>query len=623
MEILKNIFTLKNKLVFLFLVLALVPFAVVGIFSIKTTESLIVNLVFRQLENIAKDKAVILERWLEERKQDMQVIAGTSIIKSMNPDLIAPYLDLIRTQYGVYNDISIYSENNELVFSTIDTDHSTERSLASYDKKASLVFSPITYLPEERESTFRITAPVFEKGNHIGTVLGSVGTNKIINIILHVVLGETGECYLVDMNGTFLAHKEPRRILTENISQSESFKNIFENRDKKKTYLDYRNIEVLGTSHKVGDTDWYIVVEQDRDEAFRSADSMKRLIGFMVFLAIGSALVFTWVISFHVIRPVRSLSRSANNLARANFDPEGIDTGRRDEIGILSRAFAEMARVIQHRQHTLEEKFNLKAAELEETGQTLKQFKVIAERSEKFAALGRLGAAIAHEIRTPLTSIKLFLESIQGEIVISPEFTEDFSIAMGQISRIEVAINRLLDYTKPKDMVFSNISVENLVKDVVSLVRPLANKQECTIETMVNQNLPEISGDKKLLEEALINLFINALEAMPEKGRINVRAGVAGDALAGDTDKHTNMVRIDIEDTGTGISPENLNFIFDPFFTTKTAGTGLGLPMVLNTIKRHNGEIHAGNREEGGAFFSILLHVTSEANHANGKNITD
>lgn len=611
MHLYKKFFNLKNKLIFLFLVLALVPPVVFGVFSIKTTESVINNLVSRQIENIAADKAVILERWLQERKQDMQVIAGTSIVKSMEPTLMAPYLDLVRTQYNVYNNISIFSDKNELVYSTGDY-QGQEIDAADSDHQESLATPQVKYLPEEKESTFQLIAPVYKNGQKIGIVLGTVGTHNIISIILHVSLGETGECYLVDRNGTFLAHKEPSRILTENISHSGSFKNTFGPGERKNIYRDYRNIEVLGRSHRVEGTDWYIVVEQDKAEAFKSADSMKRLIGFMMLTAIGSAFVLTWVISYHFIRPVQGLSRSAKILAQSEYFPEGLDTRRSDEIGVLYRAFNDMARKIKQRQDTLVEKINLKSAELEETGETLKHFKIIAEQSEKFAALGRLGAAVAHEIRTPLTSLKLFLESIQGEIEISPEFIEDFGIAMGQISRIEAAINRLLDYTKPKEMEFSNISTGYLIRDVVSLIRPMANKQECTIETMIAPNLPEIRGDIKLLEEALINLFINALEVMPEKGRIYIRVSLTDYRLAEEGEKTVSSVRIDVEDSGPGISPENLNYIFDPFFTTKAAGTGLGLPTVFNTIKRHNGEITAANRPEGGACFSIFLPVISE-----------
>ncbi len=620
MRLYKNIFALKTKLVILFLLLALAPLTVVGVFSIKTTESLIQNMLLQQLENIAKDKAAILERWLEERKQDMRVIAGTSLIRSMEPALIDPYLRLIQSHYGVYNDITILTNQNKPLLSTNNSYSDQDAAILNAGTGESLVLSPITYIAEERESTFRIAAPVFDNNVHIGTVIGTVGTHNIINIILQVSLGETGECYLVDRNGTFLAHKEPRRILAENISQSESFKNIFESRDRKKSYSDYRNIEVLGTSGKIGDTDWYIVVEQDRDEAFKSMDILKRLIYVMIFLAITSALVLTWVISYHVIRPVRKLSNSAKNLAMTDFNSEMIQTNRRDEIGILYRAFQEMAQEIQDRHKSLEQQFNMKAAELKETDQTLKQVKLIAERSEKFAALGRLGAAVAHEIRTPLTSLKLFLESIQGEIEISPEYTEDFVIAMGQISRIEIAINRLLDYTKPKDMVFSKIAVADLISNIVSLIRPLANRQECVIEIDMMNDLPEIDGDKRLLEEALINVFINALEAMHEKGSIKVSAKTEMINMEDTRNIPVSVVRIDIADRGPGISREDMDFIFDPFFTTKSAGTGLGLPMVFNTVKRHKGEIRVKNQEEGGAVISLFLPIITEENHQHGKD---
>jgi len=599
------LFTLKAKLVLLFLVLALVPLGIIGIFSLNSTEALIENLVLRQLENVASDKAAILERWVEERKQDMQVIAATSLIKSMDPKVIAPYLKLVQAHYGVYNSMTVASSENKIIFSTRNTDPLGDMGSPAVWPEA-LVLSPITYLPTQKESTFRIAAPVFDGSDRIGTVFGTVGTNKIITIILQVALGKTGECYIVDKNGIFLAHKEPRRILTENISQSESFKNIFESRDRKRSYLDYRNIEVLGTSRKIGGTDWHIVVEQDRDEAFQSMEPLKRHVYFTIFLSIGSALLFTWVISFHIVRPVRSLSQLANKLATADSDMEPIETGRQDEIGVLCRAFSDMAQKIRQREDSLEEKFNLKAAELKETGQTLKQFRLMAERSEKFAALGRLGAAVAHEIRTPVTSLKLFLESIHAEIEISPEYAEDFSVAMGQINRIEGAINRLLAYTKPKELVSSEILMDRLMMDIVSMVRPLANKQECIVETRIATGLPEISGDKNLLEEALVNLFINSLEAVPEKGRIDVR--VEMDVFDSDGES-TPCIRVDIADSGPGIDPENMDFIFEPFFTTKSAGTGLGLPMVFNTVKRHGGEIRVRNREEGGVLVSLFLPV--------------
>lgn len=612
-------FTLRAKLVILFLILVFIPLAAIGIFSITNTESLIERLVVRQLENVAADKVIILERWLEERKQDLQVIAGTSLLQSMEPTVITPYLELVQNHYGVYNAFSVVSNENKIILSTQSPVPSMEQYPLAPDTSETLIISSITYLPRQKESTFRIAAPIFNNNTPVGTVIGTVGTHKIITIILQVSLGQTGECYLVDKNGTFLAHKEPRRILTENISQSDSFKNIFGSKDREKIYLDYRNIEVLGASRKVGDTDWYIVVEQDRDEAFQSMNILKGHVYFTIFLAISSALVLIWVISYHIVRPVRNLSRSTRNLAMADFNTKMIQTSRRDEIGTLCRAFVDMAQKIQQRHDFLEEKFNLKEAELKEVDHTLNQFKLIAERSEKFVAIGRLGAAVAHEIRTPITSLKLFLESIQDEIEISQEYVEDFIVAMGQITRIETAINRLLEYTKPRELIFSKLYVDQLITGIVSLIRPMANKQECEIKVHLDPDLPSIEADEKLLEEALINLFINSLEAVSEKGRIHVTARM--DAFDSG-ENQIPCIRIEISDSGPGISRENINSIFEPFFTTKSSGTGLGLPMVLNMVKRHHGEIRVRNRKTGGAVVSLFLPVKSEQNDAYGKNIT-
>jgi two-component system, NtrC family, sensor kinase len=618
----KLIFNLQTKLMLIFLLVALVPIAAIGVFSIKTTEQLIVNMVMRQLENVAVDKVAILERWLSERKADMLVMAGTSILKTMDPEIIAPYLDLIQKNYGVYKKHTIVSVDGETAFSCYDGKINTETQVAyTGGIKENLYLSNISYPPEEEESTFHIAAPIMDDDGILkGTIYGTVGTSKIINFILNVSLGETGECYLVDKDGTFLAHKEPRRILNENISQSDSFKNIFGKRDRHQTYLDYRGIEVLGTSQKVGGTDWYIVVEQDRDEAFHSFDALKRYIYLTVLLCIGSAFMFTWVISCHIVSPIRALSRSADILANSEFEKVAVNVDREDEIGMLYRAFENMAVKLRERQNRLEQKVDLKEARLKETDIILKQIKRVAERSEKFAAIGRLGAAVAHEIRTPLTSLKLFLESVQAEIEISAEYSEDYRIAMQQIKRIEATINRFLDFSKPQELVFSEIDISQLIENVLVMIRPMVNKQECFIDIDMEKDLPGINGDKKSLEEALINLFVNSLEAMGDHGKLFVV--VQKDYFA--SNKHTTpCIRIDIGDTGCGISENQIVNIFDPFFTTKSSGTGLGLPLVLNIIKHHGGDIRVKSHIDKGTLFSIYLPLKLNRSlfEDNGKNI--
>jgi len=563
-------------------------------------------MVMRQLENVAVDKTTILERWLEERKSDLLVISGTSIIKSMDPSAISPYIKLVQKNYLVYKNFSVISSSGDLVFATregITGDDLRGWHIRSINDQ--LQVSDITYLQEENESVFSIAAPILDnKGKRIGAVYGTIGTNQIILSILNVALGKTGECYLVDKNGTFLAHKEPQRILKENISRSESFGNIFNKRDRKKIYLDYRGIEVLGTSHKIGGTDWYLVVEQDRDEAFHSLDVLKLIIYFTILLCVGSAFILIWLISYHIVKPIRTLSLSADILANSEFEKASVKIDRRDEIGMLYRAFENMKLKIQERQNHLKEEVGLKEAELKETGSMLRQTKLIAERSEKFATIGRLGAAVAHEIRTPLTSLKLFLESVQAEIEVSPEYQEDYDIAMRQIKRIETTINRFLDFSKPQELTFSEIDIPLLIEDILLIIKPMINKNECSLDVTIENDLPKINGDKKLLGEALINLFVNSLEVMPNHGKLLVIAEKDNFILKDET---LPCIRIDIRDTGPGIPEYQIANIFDPFFTTKSSGTGLGLSITAKTIKSHGGCISVKSTINEGAVFSLFL----------------
>ncbi|MFO8049019.1 MAG: ATP-binding protein [Desulfosudaceae bacterium] len=277
---------------------------------------------------------------------------------------------------------------------------------------------------------------------------------------------------------------------------------------------------------------------------------------------------------------------------------------RNDEIGRLYRSFEEMLARLKERQSNLEEKVILREAALKETDSKLRKTRLIAERSEKFAAIGRMGAAVAHEIRTPLTSLKLFLESVDELLQQSSSDQEDFGIAMGQIQRMEKTINRFLDFARPRQLVFAEIDVSDLIEDVLLMVKPLANRQECVIEVQAAENLPPVFGDRQLLAEALINVLVNALEALPDHGTVVIAAVAGSFDNAGEK---TPCVRVDIRDYGHGISEESISAIFEPFFTTKAAGTGLGLPLVLNTIQSHGGTVEVVSQKKEGTTFSLFL----------------
>lgn len=603
---------MQVKLMLLFLVFALAPLCAVGILSIRTAEELILRMATNQIEHVAADKAALLERWISERKADLEVIAGSSILRSMDSKQITPYLNLVRNKYNVYRDISVLSLNGSIVCRSPMSAPALEAGERSMHLETGrLSMSDISMSSDRKESYFRVSAPlVGDSGGPEGVVSASVGTGAILSSVLRVSLGETGECYLVNRDGTFLAHKEPGRILNENIAQSESFKNIFNAQKRRITYIDYRGVEVIGASMMVGGTDWALVVEQDRDEAFRSVGELRRYIVLVVSLSVFGALISAWLLSRYMATPIRRLSKAANALAGGEFERVHIEpTTRGDEVGLLYKAFGEMARQLQDRQQRLEEKVTRKEAELKETDVRLKQTQEAAARSQQLASLGQLAAGVAHEIRTPLTSLKMFLQSIESEMEISSEYEEDFQVAMGQIKRMEATINRFLDFARPQDPVFTEVDVRELIEDALLVVGPRAKHQETVVRTRIDDPLPCIRGDRKQLGEALLNLMVNGLEAVGLCGELSVTACANASLVENEL---REFVRVDVSDTGPGISAETIPSLFDPFFTTKSTGTGLGLSIVYTTLRRHGGRVGVESIAGKGATFSLLIPVRSE-----------
>ena len=606
---------LQTKVTFLFLAASLLPLVMVSAFAISTADELIMEQVTNQLESVADDKLNLLERWLSERRADLQVVADSSIVRSLDPDPIASYLDLVRDNYKVYREFMVISREGKIIFGAVPGLSAKDPVREQWflrTMEGDFYQSDIFFQPGSKESSFQISLPVREDGEIIGAVRATVGTESIISAILRVSLGETGEVYLVDDQGVFLAHKDPRKILSENIARSGSFRKIFQGQESRIFYTDYRGIEVLGASRHVSDTDWHLVVEQDREEAFASVFLLKRVVYAVLFGSVLITVTLAWILASYIVRPIQDLSGAAEALANGDFNYDKLRLERGDEIGALFRSFGEMARQLQVRQSSLEEKVGMTEAELKETDVKLKKTEAAAVRSQQLASLGRLAAGVTHEIRTPLSSIKLFLQSLEEDTEFTEDAVEDHRIAMAQVKRIETTINRFLDFAKPQEPVRSVIEVEALIEEALEVVKPRATQQEIMVVREIASDLPMLWGDRKQLAEVLINLMVNALEAMSKGDTLTVHAIGDRRALLG---VERDCVRIEVADTGQGISPANLENLFDPFFTTKASGAGLGLSIVHETVVRHGGIISVESRIGDGSTFRVYLPGLDEQNN--------
>jgi signal transduction histidine kinase len=237
---------------------------------------------------------------------------------------------------------------------------------------------------------------------------------------------------------------------------------------------------------------------------------------------------------------------------------------------------------------------------------TLDEKKLLEEqliRAGKLKALGELTAGIAHEIKNPLASIKGAAEAIADEIPEDSPRRKLVEIQSKELDRLGQTLDRFLFFARPNGFMVSRIDLGELVMHVVDLVEPQARKNSVEIVAEIKRNSLFIDGDRDQLTQVLVNLVINASDAMPNGGR--VRLGIRSETVGS---KEYRV--IDVIDTGTGIPRESRERVFDPFYSTKKGGTGLGLSISANIVDGHGGFIKVGEGKDGkGTSFSIYLPV--------------
>jgi signal transduction histidine kinase len=294
--------------------------------------------------------------------------------------------------------------------------------------------------------------------------------------------------------------------------------------------------------------------------------------------AILVGLLLTWWISSRITRPLEELANGARDVASGRWDTH-IDVHGNDEIGQLAGAF-------NHMTHTL-------ASQKEKLVQT-----------ERVAAWRELARRLAHELRNPLFPMQITVENLQRARQLGPAqfqevFAEGTATLKAELANLNSIVGRFSDFSKMPAPQFALVNVNESLRNAVRLFEPqftAVGKPSITTEYFLTESLPDIDADPDLLHRAFQNLVLNALDAMPAGGTLTLRTTGADDT-----------VRIEVGDTGKGLTPEECSRLFTPYYTTKHLGTGLGLAIVQSVISDHHGTICVSSEEGRGSTFRIEL----------------
>jgi two-component system nitrogen regulation sensor histidine kinase NtrY len=289
-------------------------------------------------------------------------------------------------------------------------------------------------------------------------------------------------------------------------------------------------------------------------------------------------LLLTWWISARITRPVEELAEGARAVAEGNWDTR-MDVGGHDEIGQLAAAFNDMTCTL--------------AAQRERLVQ-----------AERVAAWRELARRLAHELRNPLFPLQITLENLQrARSLPSAQFNEIFqestATLKAELANLNTIVRRFSDFSKTPTPQFRRVNVNEAVRNAMRLFEPQFNavgKPTITPEYYLSESLPEIDADPDLLHRALQNLVLNALDAMPAGGTLTLRSSA-----------REGGVRLEVSDTGQGLTPEECSRLFTPYYTSKQHGTGLGLAIVQSVVSDHGGTISVSSDPGRGTTFRIDL----------------
>jgi hypothetical protein len=314
-----------------------------------------------------------------------------------------------------------------------------------------------------------------------------------------------------------------------------------------------------------------VILERSMTPAEASIATNRNMLiayGVVIFILVGIVL---WLLIVRLVtQPVNDVLQQMRRVQHGDLTAQAA-TQRADEIGGLERGFNAMvcslhdAKRELHRSHEQQ-----------------------IQQAGKLASIGELASGIAHEIRNPLAGIGAAVEVLTDSGSGNGQYAEVLAEIRRQIARLNGTLCDLLDFARPREPEIAPCAIRELVRPMLALVRPDAQRSNVQIIEDLPPDLLPVCVDAKLVQQAILNILLNALQAMPSGGTLDVSARVVAKVLV---ENHGRAVRISIRDTGPGIPPDQREKIFSPFFTTKHRGTGLGLSITRTIVEKHRGTL--------------------------------
>ncbi len=572
---------------------AVVPLIVMALQGYHCARSAVISLESTHLISVLEARRARITDWFEERKADLQFISdyirrrggASGSAGGVDGESYRYLLDHVQSGILAFESLAVYDSSWRLDIASESSVHN-DSELVSREFKAQLEkTTDVVVSPPHRHESGRV-------GIHLGVGIlddegrtsGYVVAAALLSQRLYPILEDNSglrastKTYIVSSDGRFFSGPRPHiEVLSRGINFPDGF--LDGGGRGAMPYQDCCGRKVLGMASPMPELGWILIAEVDQDEAFAWLRTLRQRAALTSAIVLGAVLLFGLAGSRMVARPFRQLQAVAGRIA------EGSHAERVPPMGNAE------ADAVAETLNTMLDELALHARRLANAG--------------ALAAVGQLSSSVVHEMRNPLSSIKLNLTAMRDGFAAGSDDRELADIALREASRVEGMLNDLLAYGKPLQLCLSEVPLSSLLQRVVEHARGAVRERGLRMVTKWNGNegivLPV---DEEQMLRALANLADNAVDFSPDGGTVEIAMTIPDDA--------SRLVEIAVRDEGSGIREDSLEHVFEPFFTTRERGTGLGLANVRKIVECHGGTVSVSNRPEGGAVFTVRIPVVKE-----------
>jgi two-component system, NtrC family, sensor kinase len=319
-------------------------------------------------------------------------------------------------------------------------------------------------------------------------------------------------------------------------------------------------------------------------------------------LAMGTISIVAMIVANKISGPIRAMADAARKIAEGDYSQK-VDITSDDETGFLANNFNTMVSELVRAHQELREWAETLERKVEQRTTELKAMQAHLVQSEKLAGVGKLAAGVAHEINNPLTCVLTNTSLILADLPPGDPRREDLQTVVDETLRCRKIVKGLLDFARQTKPQKQRLDLNKVADDVITLVRNQASFQSIVLRAELNSGIPMVFADADQMRQVVLNIILNAADAMPQGGEIRVRSLF---------DPQINQVMLRISDTGPGIPAEIQDKLFEPFFTTKKTGTGLGLAIAYGIMERHKGALKIESALGHGTTIVVILPTNVE-----------